>query len=107
MDSFPQNTENSFFENVSIMTSPPKALYSHIQLDFVPARYVFVIVGLFAMIVVYGIQLDLSIPSGAKDMVSTAKSRKGGIFDPIREWIPILNNDTCRSFSTSGIEVTY
>lgn len=75
------------------------------HLDFLPARYVVVIFGLCSMIIVYGVQLDLSISSGAKDMVSTAKSRKGGIFDGIGKWIPVLNNATCRSYSTAGVEV--
>lgn len=78
---------------------------SRIQLDFIPARYVLAIVGIVTVIVVYGIQLELSIPSGAKNIVSSAKSRKGGIFEIIGKWIPVLNNETCRSFSTSEIEV--
>lgn len=75
-------------------------------LELITARYVVVSFGLLAMIVVYGIQLDLSIPSGAKDMVSSAKTRKkGGIFEIIGNWIPVLNNETCRRFSTSEVEV--
>lgn len=81
-------------------------VYLFIHLEFIAARHIVAIFGLLAMIVVYGIQLDLSIPSGAKDMVSSAKvKRKGGIFDMIGKWIPVFNNESCRSFSTSEVEV--
>lgn len=56
------------------------------------------------MVVVYGIKLDLSIPMGAIDVVSTAKSRRKGLFDFIKDSIPVLNNETCRSYSTETSE---
>ncbi|KAJ6646186.1 Sialin, partial [Pseudolycoriella hygida] len=71
----------------------------------ISVRYIVAVFGLFATIILLGVQLDLSIAAGAKDMVTTAKTRKkGGIFDVIKNWIPIFNNESCRSYPTMGGE---
>lgn len=61
--------------------------------------------GLIAIIIIYGIQLDLSIAAGARDMVSNAKCRKGCFMDNLLKWVPVLNNETCRVFSTSEVKL--
>lgn len=61
--------------------------------------------GLIAIITIYGIQLDLSIAAGAKDMVTSAKCRKGCFMDNLLKWVPVLNNETCRVFSTSEVRL--